>query len=246
MMNQDKRSWVYTARAEIARVVTLPWPMFVLALVGVTALVPALLADLRISTGSPEAATQLPSSFGLSVCAILFGIFGCIVSGADLRSGELNLQFLAVPRRFQLAIAKLSAVLILTATASALTFALDRGVRSIVSNGARSATLTIPQAGIGYVGSCLMFATLGMMLTVLLRSTMLAVASFTLAPILLLPLLQRVAPLIDAALPFSASGLAVSGSSELSLSWNAGLGIVFGWLLASVAIFTLMIHRRDT
>jgi len=245
MTGRDNHPGIAATRAEVIKILTLPWPMCTLGLAGLTALVPALLADLRISTSGAETVARLPSSFGLSLCVILFTVFGCLVAGSDLRSGELNLGLLAVPLRARLFTAKLSAMLLLTACAAVLTFTLDRFVRQLVSSGAEVTGVATWQTGTGYVISCVMFAVLGLTLTVLLRSTMIAVATLTLAPILAVPLLQRIAPLVDAALPFSASGLTVTGDSQISAPWGAGVGVVLAWLVAASSVFALLLQRRD-
>ncbi|RMI14062.1 hypothetical protein [Cellulomonas triticagri] len=235
---------VAAARAETTRCLTLTGVRVLLALVAMLAVTPAALATARVSSDGREPGT-LPDTLAFSVCLLVFAAIASVCAGADHRSGELVVGLTAVPSRTRLALARLLALSLVNGSCALLVFGIDRGIRLQTDPGAGRGGLPEHRVALGFLCATITVTVLAAALTTLLRHAMLSMAVVLLAPILVVPFLDRVLPSVAAALPFNASSVAVTGSGSTPMPWLVGVALLAGWGVAAVVTSVLHLRRRD-
>jgi hypothetical protein len=233
--------------AELARGLTLPATRMLLAVVALLAVAPAALAEMTVTVSASGAGGtgRLADTFGLSLCLTVVSALAAVWAGCDLRSGELGVALMAVPSRTRLAIARAGALSLVVAPTAVIAFAVDRTIRIWTDPDARPGAPGTWRVAVGFVLASVTVALLAAALTTLLRSAMLSIAVLLLVPILVVPLLERVAPVVAGALPFSASGVVVSGAGSVSMGWAAGMAVLLAWAVASAGLSFVLLRRRD-
>jgi ABC-type transport system involved in multi-copper enzyme maturation permease subunit len=204
------------------------------------------------SGSGPLATVFTGSTFGV----LLIGVIGSLAGAREHSSRMITATVAALPRRWQIVVAKavaLAAMVVPTA-AIAVAGAYFAGMSILSANGAHTVSLTddgVLTSAIGMIGYLTAIALLGLGFGVLLRNVAGSIGAVV-GGVLILPniaaaLLPDSWGTILRFLPNSAGSAftAVAAAGTDKLSEGAGVAVLAAWVAAALGGAILAMHRRD-
>jgi ABC-2 type transport system permease protein len=235
----------------------------VLALLGLTVLLTAIVCSASDSTGCPPGSGECADLAELSRAGVYIGQFAvaalaATAIGSEYATGMIRATFAADPRRrtvlaakaIAIAVLVLGVALVAVVASCAIGRALLAGNGFTTANGYREGAVLRPVAGSALYLTAI--ALLGFGLAAVFRST--AAAITTVTGLMWLPIFapallpERAAGQVLRATPMAA-GLAiqrtVEGVDPVPIAPWAGLAVAFAWAALALAAATWLIGRRD-
>jgi len=195
-----------------------------------------------------------PNLAGVQLAQLAFGVLGVLVITAEYSTGMIRASFTAVPKRLPVLWAKAAVyVAVVLALMIPSTIAVFFAGESILSTRHVSVAFSHPHIARAVVGAALYLAVVGLFglgLGAIVRNTAGGIATFA-GIMFVLPPLMNVLPLSwnNAAspyLPLQAGQTIMSTTPGHHLAVWTGFGLFFGYAVASVAIASVLLVRRDT
>jgi hypothetical protein len=181
--------------------------------------------------------------------APLLPVLGALIAGQEFRAGQIGLSVLAVPRRGLLSAAKALAAGLFLLLVAALLAAVDTVFVELV--------VADWEPGLPFTGEAFLwrarflvlavsFGLAGFAIALVARSTLAGVAgAVALTMVTMTQVLARVAPAVDALLPYSAARNLMVSADDLTAGPGHALLVLAGWALAAPAVAGLVLARRD-
>lgn len=194
---------------------------------------------------------------GAQFGVLLLGVMGCLAGAREYGSRMITATVAAVPRRWQVVVAKTTVLAAVVLPAALLASFAAFGVGMSVLSASGEATVSLTDDGvlrsvIGMAGYLTAIALIGLALGVLLRSVASSISAL-IAGILIVPgiaggLLPDSWDKLLQYLPSqaAASFTAVGSSSDETLSATAGAVVLAGWVIVGVIGAIVSIAKRDT
>lgn len=265
-MTRTMRALPAAVRAELIKIVTVPGVWICAAvIVALDVLVltqqyprnvemlASLAADGTVEVAPGERRPATDAFLFLLVSALqiapLLPVLGALIAGQEFRTGQIGLSVLAVPRRGLLAAAKALAAGLFLFLVAALLSAVDTVfVQLVVADW---------EPGLPFTGEAFLwrarfllfavsFGLAGFAITVITRSTLAGViGTVALTMVTMTQLLARVAPAVDALLPYSAARNLMVSADDLTASPGHAVLVLAGWALLAPAVAGVVLARRD-
>ncbi|MBT2276279.1 hypothetical protein [Rhodococcus qingshengii] len=193
---------------------------------------------------------------GANFAVLLLGVLGCLAGAREYGSGLITSTVAAVPRRWQVVVAKVAALaaVVLPSALIGVFLAFGAGMATLSMGGGPTISLgdeDVLRSLTGMAFYLTSLAVIGLGLGVLLRSTAGSIGALV-AGILILPtiaagLLPDSWDIVLQYLPSSAAAgfTAVMSTGTEVLGPAAGVLVLVGWVTIVLGVATTMIIRRD-
>lgn len=202
--------------------------------------------------GGPLATVLTGSTFAV----LLIGVLGSLGGAREYSSRMITATVAAVPRRWQVVVAKTVALASVVIPTAAIGVLGAYGVGMSILSASDAATVSLTDDGVltslvGMTGYITAIALIGLGLGILLRNTAGSIGALV-GGILILPniagaLLPDSWDTILRFLPSSAASsfTEVAAAGDSALSAGAGVAVLCAWVVAVLGAAILTIHRRD-
>lgn len=217
-------------QAQLKRVVSYPPILYAAVATLIPIVITLAISGMKISTGNSEGSTVVPAH-GLIFSVYIASSAGAFYANMDRKNNEGVFLGLCIPHKNTQTACRLLSALILVFGVCFFDLLLF-----LLSGIFQFGTEYTPWGKIiAFPMAALLFFLLGLVLADLLRNVLVPIAIVFSFPIILMPLLDRVVPTINEALPWGvAHQLLLGNSSALNWLYAAvwiGIFAVFSWLL---------------